>query len=73
MILLDNDGQPIGDGFQICNEIKSADPSVKVIVISAEADEAAKMFALSQGADGFICKPFKIEELEQSLLSVGVD
>lgn len=73
LILVDNDGQPIGDGFQICNDIKTIDPSVKVIVISAESDEAARNFALSQGANGFISKPFKIEELEHALTSVGLD
>lgn len=67
LILVDDDGVPIGDGFQICSEIKIHNPDIKVIVISAESDESAKVFALSQGADGFICKPFEIKELEKSL------
>lgn len=72
LILLDSDGHPIGDGFQICNEIKSYDPEVKVIIISAETDQAAQEFATSQGADGFISKPFKTAELEECLKLNGI-
>ncbi len=72
LILVDDDGTPIGDGFQICSDIKNHNPDIKVIVISAESDESAKLFALSQGADGFICKPFEINELEKSLNELSV-
>ena len=67
LILLDDDGHSIGDGFQICQEIKNHNQEVKVIVITAESDIAARLFAESQGADGFLNKPFRIEDLEESL------
>ena len=73
LILLDNDGTPIADGFQICEDIKSQCPSVKIIVISAESDSAAQDFAAAQGADTFIGKPFKIDELEFKIRSLGIE
>lgn len=72
LILLDDDGSPLADGFQLCDEIKSLDPQVKIIVISAESDDAAQQFAAAQGADTFIGKPFKIEELESKIKSLGI-
>jgi DNA-binding response OmpR family regulator len=67
LMLLDEDGNTIADGFQICNDIKEANPEMKVVIVSAEHDEAAREFALLQGADGFLAKPFKIEDLEDCL------
>lgn len=67
LILLNNDGSVVVDAFQLCTEIKDIDESIKVIVVSAEGDEAAKEFALLNGADGFMQKPFRIQELQECL------
>jgi DNA-binding response OmpR family regulator len=70
LMLLNEDGTPAADGFQICNEIKENDPAVKVIIVSAEDDEAARELAMLQGADGYLAKPFRIEDLEACLLAL---
>jgi DNA-binding NtrC family response regulator len=51
LVLLDDNGMSVGDGFQICSEIKMQSPDTKVIIITAEADVSAKTFAECQGAD----------------------
>ena len=61
--LLDADGKPVADGFQLCREIKRGPKSVPVIVVSAEGDEDACEWAILQGADAYLQKPFAVEDL----------
>lgn len=60
--LLDADGNQVADGFQICREIKRSE-DMPVIVVSAEGDDDACEWAILQGADGFLQKPFDPEDL----------
>ena len=61
--LLDEDGKPMADGFQLCREIKRGSPGIPVIVVSAEGDEDACEWAVLQGADAYLQKPFAVEDL----------
>ncbi len=61
--LLDPHGKQMADGFQICREVKRSNPNVPVIVITAESDDDACEWALLQGADAYLQKPFDREEL----------
>jgi DNA-binding response OmpR family regulator len=61
--LLDSEGKPMADGFQLCREIKRSAPGVPVIVVSAEGDEDACEWAVLQGADAYLQKPFAVEDL----------
>ena len=61
--LLDQDGKPVADGFQLCREIKRASKKLPVIVVSAEGDEDACEWAILQGADAYLQKPFAVEDL----------
>jgi len=63
--LLDEDGKPAADGFQVCREIKSSPENPPVIVVTAETDDDAFEWALLQGADAFLQKPFAPEDLTQ--------
>lgn len=65
--LLDADGNPVADGFQLCKEIKRSPLKPIVIVVSAEGDEQACEWALLQGADGFLQKPFAAQDLTDVL------
>ena len=61
LILLGPDGKPIGDGFQICREIKRLSKNtVAVVVVSAKEDDTSSEWALMQGADAFLQKPFAV-------------
>lgn len=61
--LLDAEGQPMADGFQICREIKRRKRDLPVIVVSAEGDQDACEWAVLQGADAYLQKPFAVEDL----------
>ena len=63
LILLGPDGKPAADGFQLCAEIKRSTPATKVLVVSAKGDEDSTEWALAQGADGFLQKPFSVDDL----------
>lgn len=68
--LLDAEGNPIGDGFQMCREIKRSPRKPPVIVISAEGDDEASEWALLQGADAYLQKPFAVPDLTRALQDV---
>lgn len=64
LTLLGADGKPVADGFQICREIKRVSKKqVAVIIVSAKDAEQAGEWAILQGADAFLQKPFAVEDL----------
>jgi len=62
--LLDDKGVPVGDGFQICKEIKRVNKSLPVFILSSEPQEEAADWARMQGADAFLQKPFSPDDLK---------
>lgn len=67
LMLQNDDGVTIMDGFELCAEMKQQRQGIKVVVVSAEGDEDAREFAMLQGADGFIAKPFRVDDLKKCL------
>lgn len=64
LVLLGPDGKPIADGFQVCREIKRVfGNKVGVIVVSSKGDDESAEWAVLQGADAFLQKPFAVEDL----------
>lgn len=61
VILLDL-GLPDSDGMSVLSDVRSWS-HLSVIVISARADDNAKISALENGADDYIVKPFVRQEL----------
>lgn len=53
---------PDGDGYQVCREIRR-NSSAPILFLTACGDEVHTVMALEQGADDYICKPFRIREL----------
>ena len=52
-----------GNGFAVCNAIKTAAPDVPVIFLTAADDELNTVTGLSMGADDYVAKPFRPREL----------
>ena len=59
---------PRMEGLECIKQLKSIEPKVKILVVSALADKATALEALKLGAVGFIVKPFNDEELSQALV-----
>src|SRR5260370_38407561 len=54
---------PGASGKEVCREIKSKNPSLPVIVLSASTDVVDKVLLLEIGADDYVTKPFSPREL----------
>jgi DNA-binding response OmpR family regulator len=54
---------PDGSGFDVCRELRKADTSVPVIMMSARSDEIDVVVALEIGADDYVTKPLRTREL----------
>lgn len=64
LVLQGPDGKQVGDGFHLCREIKRVSKNkIKVIVVSAKGDEESEEWAVLQGADAYLQKPFAVEDL----------
>ncbi len=54
---------PDANGFAVCEEIRSTDPLVPVIMLTARSQETDKIRGLDAGADDYVTKPFSVGEL----------
>ena len=61
---------PERDGYDICREIRKANPTVPVIFISAKSEEIDRVVGLELGADDFIVKPFGTREVVARIRAV---
>ena len=62
MVLLDV-MMPGKDGFTVCTEIKSINPEVPVMILTAKGESEDRVKGLKMGADDYLVKPFDLEEL----------
>jgi DNA-binding response OmpR family regulator len=62
LVLLDL-GLPDGDGVDVCQVLREADPGVVIVVVTARTDETDAVRALDAGADDYVAKPFRLAEL----------
>ena len=62
---------PGESGFEICERIKTQDPHLPILVISAMDRSDARDLAGRVGADGYLTKPFDIEQLVEMMINVA--
>ncbi|HBX67497.1 MAG TPA: DNA-binding response regulator, partial [Balneolaceae bacterium] len=62
MIILDL-GLPDGDGYEVCKNIRGANVTTPVLILSGEQETDVKVKCLKVGADDYLTKPFNTEEL----------
>jgi len=55
---------PLKDGFTLAEEIRSEDPEIPVMFLTAKTMEKDRIRGLKIGADDYITKPFSTEELK---------
>ncbi len=54
---------PKMDGFAVAEKIRSTDPNVPILFLTAKSMKEDRIYGLRLGADDYITKPFSIEEL----------
>ncbi len=58
---------PQMDGYDLLKAIKSEHPAIPVVVVTGYATGDPREMELTQKADGFLHKPFKVDEIESIL------
>jgi signal transduction histidine kinase len=63
---------PFMDGLEVCRRLKEAPETerIKIVLLTARIDEAAKIEALKHGANDFLTKPFSSIEVKTRLLNL---
>jgi two-component system alkaline phosphatase synthesis response regulator PhoP len=61
---------PGTSGYDVCRQIRQADPDIPIIFISAKSEEIDKVVGLELGADDFIVKPFGVREVVARIRAV---
>ncbi|MGB6296222.1 MAG: response regulator transcription factor [Rivularia sp. (in: cyanobacteria)] len=56
-------GLPIKDGFTVLRELRSKGKNFPVIVVTARCDDGDKAKAIDCGADDYLAKPFRFQDL----------
>jgi DNA-binding response OmpR family regulator len=56
-------GLPDVDGVAVCRELRAADPTLPILVLTARAEEVDVIVGLDAGADDYVTKPFRLGEL----------
>jgi two-component system, OmpR family, response regulator len=54
---------PDGDGFEVAKRIRSADPHVPVIFLTARDQVSDRVAGFGLGADDYVTKPFSLDEV----------
>ncbi|MFN6037045.1 MAG: response regulator transcription factor [Bacteroidota bacterium] len=54
---------PALSGLSVCSEIRSINPVVPIIILTAKGDSEDRILGLRIGADDYLVKPFNLEEL----------
>ena len=54
---------PDGSGLDLCTEIRKADTNIPILFLTACDDEIQIVRGLDAGADDYVTKPFKLQEL----------
>jgi two-component system response regulator DevR len=62
---------PDGNGVEICREIRSAHPEIRVLFLTAFSDRETVIQALMAGASGFVVKRTKPSELLGAIRTVA--
>ncbi len=66
VVLMDLE-MPLLDGFEAARQIKTLQPTCRVIALTIHAEEAEKQRAMQAGADDFIVKGASLERLLESI------
>jgi DNA-binding response OmpR family regulator len=66
LVLLDL-GLPDLDGVEVCRQLRTAQPSVVIVVLTARDEEMDVVVGLDAGADDYLTKPIRLAELHARL------
>ena len=51
------------NGYEVCRQLKAARPDVPVVMFTAMAQQKDRKLGFESGADDYVCKPFRTDDL----------
>ena len=69
-IIVSDMKMPVMDGMQLLREVKSNYRDIPVVVITGFDNEFTEEQVLAAGADAYITKPFKVQDVSSTLQEV---
>ncbi len=62
---------PKKNGYQVCRQLKASAETkqIPVILVTSRVQESDKYWGIKQGADGYVTKPFRPEDLLEAVES----
>jgi DNA-binding response OmpR family regulator len=64
-------GLPDGSGIELCRELRQADRSESILLLTAQSAVAQRVAGLDAGADDYLVKPFAVAELRARVRALG--
>jgi two-component system alkaline phosphatase synthesis response regulator PhoP len=61
---------PNRDGLEVLREVRSARPTLPVIILTARGEESDRVTGLRLGADDYVVKPFSLKEMLARITAV---
>lgn len=62
---------PDGSGIEVCRQVRSVDPSIKGLILTAHADDEAMLAAIVAGASGYVLKTASCDGLAEAVRQVA--
>lgn len=67
-IILSDIRMPVSDGISFAKQIRAVDLTTPIVLISSYSEKPLLLNALNSGVDGYILKPFELEEVLQGIM-----
>ncbi|MDQ1644549.1 MAG: two-component system, NarL family, response regulator DevR [Cryptosporangiaceae bacterium] len=62
---------PDGSGIEVCREVRSADPSIRALILTSYEDDEALFAAIMAGAAGYVLKQIRGNDLVDTVRRVA--
>src|SRR3982751_6996539 len=62
---------PDGNGIDVCRDVRSADPSIKALILTSYQDDEALFNAIMAGASGYLLKQVRGTDLVDAIRTVA--
>ncbi|MEW5803486.1 MAG: response regulator [bacterium] len=69
-LIITDKNMPEMGGVRLLRAVREEDPEVKIVLITAFGGQKSYVNAMELGADEFLNKPFRIEELKQFVANI---
>lgn len=69
-LLITDITMPLMDGLELIKQIRDLNPTQHILIISAYSDDKYLLNSIELGVDGYILKPFNLEELQKRLSNI---